>query len=95
MTNAEKLWEEMAQEKMALEAQEDRLLQALKRLAEAVMRDVIVDPEEIECLLFELLEFGGYYVPAWKLYRELNEYVGKRFPDVWNDRAATERILLE
>lgn len=95
MTNAEKLWAEMAQEKVALETQEDRLMQALKKLVEAVKYGIIADSKEIEDLLFELLEFGDYYVPAWELYQELRDYVGKRSPGIWKDRTAMARTILE
>ena len=73
------LWDELEKQKALLEEQEDRVYQQCKLLVEAVMAGQITDWPEVEDLLFELMEFGYYFCPAWALYTQLKKYIGKNF----------------
>lgn len=73
------LWDELEKQKALLEAQEDRVCQQLKLLADAVMAGQITDWPEVEDLIFELIEFGDYYRPAWELNTQLRKYVEQHY----------------
>ena len=73
------LWDELEKQKALLEAQEDRFYQQLKLLTDAVMSGQITDWPEVEDLIFELIEFGDYYRPAWELYTQLRKYVEQHY----------------
>ena len=88
------LWDELEKQKALLEEQEDRVYQQCKLLVEAVMAGQITDWPEVEDLLFELLEFGDYYRPAWELYAQLKRYIGKHFTsDVQRESGFLKAII--
>lgn len=73
------LWDELAKQKALLEAQENRFYRQLKLLTDAVMTGQITDWTEVEDLIFELIEFGEYYRPAWELNTRLRKYVEQHY----------------
>lgn len=94
MTKRHPLWDELEKQKALLEEQEDRLYQQLKLLADAVMSDQIADWPEVENLLFEMIEFGDYYRPAWELFTQLKKYIGKNFSsDVQRESGFLKAII--
>lgn len=54
----------------------------------------ITDWPEVEDLLFELIEFGYYYCPAWQLYTQLKKFIGKNFSsDVQRESGFLKAII--
>lgn len=95
MTKRHPLWDELEKRKALLEEQEGRVYQQCKLLVEAVMAGQITDWPEVEDLLFELIEFGDYYISAWELCAQLRRYIGKHFSPYVQMGGNFTRILIE
>ncbi len=89
------LWEELKKQKAILEEQKERVYQQYQKLVAAVLEGRIEQWEEVKDLLFELLEFGDYYVPARELRQELSRYICQHFSAYVEKESALTRVLIE
>ena len=83
MENKTELWDALRKQKTILEEQEERVYRLLEELTALVLAGQITSFDEVEDILFELMEMD-YYIPAMELWRKLFAYIRQHFPEYGN-----------
>ena len=92
MTISDKLWEAYSAATISLLKQQERVLEVLQKMANAILEEQITDTDEI---LLEIYAFGNHYSPALDLFKEMCTHIRQENPVFWREESAIVRAIFE